>query len=531
MAKESRKVYDYDPDRVRETLVKSFQSRGMMATIADLAGLTGLPLNQIKAELPAVVDEYDGRLKVTDSGEILYSFPRGMRSQYKGLGPTLKKLWKSIKKGALAAFKLGFKIWIMLMLVGYFVIFIVLLLVAMAVSMGGSIGGGSSDHRDSHGSSSGRSVGIGGIYLTSRLFDSFVRLWFYSELFRQPQPQRGGYGRPYGSPYGSDSALSEVKPRKPLYKSIYSFVFGDGDPNAHWDEIEKKSVLAFLQSHKGIITMPEFIAITGLKPDEAEHAINRYLLEFEGSPEVTDNGVIYYSFPNLLTRVNRTPEVDGSTIALKKLGRFSSNEPKLNKIFNWINVFNLAFGGYYLYNAFSVGNAFYSVTVDGIALRGGLSYLYSTTAYLLKSFGVANPASGIAWGLGFVPLVFSVLFWIIPAVRSGRLKAQNETIKFENLRRIVARKVASAKTWFKPKEVQVSIEEAKPADPNAVDKIAEELAAWSNAEVSEDGYLFKEIILTQDEAEKLRAKTDLEKFAPGKTVFDTDAQNYGVEGS
>jgi len=77
VAKESSKVYDYDPDRVRETLVKSFQSRGMMATIADLAGLTGLPLNQIKAELPAVVDEYDGRLKVTDSGEILYSFPEG----------------------------------------------------------------------------------------------------------------------------------------------------------------------------------------------------------------------------------------------------------------------------------------------------------------------------------------------------------------------------------------------------------------------------------------------------------------------
>jgi hypothetical protein len=71
--------------------------------------------------------------------------------------------------------------------------------------------------------------------------------------------------------------------------------------------------------------------------------------------------------------------------------------------------------------------------------------------------------------------------------------------------------------------VQVSIEEAKPADPNAVDKVAVELAAWSNAEVSEDGYLFKEIILTQDEAEKLRAKTDLERFAPGKTVFDTDA--------
>lgn len=512
-----RKVYDYDQEKVQDALVRTFRSRGMTATVADIAGLTGLPLNQIKSELPAVVDEYAGRLRVTEKGEILYSFPDGMKSRYKGFVPAAKKAWKAVKKVAITVFKLGFKVWIMLMLVGYFVIFIVLLLLAMVLSMGGSMrggGGGSSDRDDRRSGSGG--AGIGGIYLTTHLFDTFVRLWFYSELFREPEDRRRRY-------YDSELDYEDPKPRKPLYKSIYSFVFGDADPNEHWDQVEKKSVLAFLQSHKGIITMPEFIAITGLEPDKAEQAINRYLIEFEGSPEVTDNGAIYYSFPNLLSRVNTTSEVDGATIALKKVREFSSNQPKMNNTFRWINVFNLAFGGYYLWNALAVGGNFYSIVADGLALKGGFSYLYSTTAYLFHSLGAANPATGILWGLGMVPLVFSVLFWVIPAVRGGRLKKENESIKFENLRRIVGRKIASAKAWFKPSSVTVSIDEAKPATPAAADKIASQLAAWSNAEVAEDGYLFKEIMLTQDEAEKLRARTDLGSYTPGQTVFDTDA--------
>ncbi|MCE5255378.1 MAG: hypothetical protein LLF89_00860 [Spirochaetaceae bacterium] len=514
-----RKVYDYDQSKVQDTLIRTFHSKGMTATVADIAGLTGLPLNQIKSELPAVVDEYDGRLRVTDKGEILYSFPKGMKSRYKGFVPMARKAWAAIKKGAAAAFKLAFKVWIMTMLVGYFVIFVVLLLLAMVLSMGGGMrgGGGSSDRNDRRGSDSGGGFGgIGGIYLTSRLFDSFVRLWFYSELFRGPENrQRREYDREYD--YG------EPRPRKPLYKSIYSFVFGDGDPNEHWDQIEKKSVLAFLQTHKGIITLPEFMAITGLEPEKAEQAINRYMLEFEGTPEVTEKGTIYFSFPGLLTRINETPEASGSTIALKKLGQFSSNKPKMNKVFRWINVFNLAFGGYYLWNSVSVGNAFYTVTTEGLALRGGFAYLYSTSAYLFHSFGAANPASGIFWGLGIVPLVFSLLFWAIPAIRDRRLKSENEMIKVENLRRIVCRKIASARELFKPATVSVSVDEAKPADPVAADKIAGQLAAWSGAEVVEDGYLFKEINLTQEEAEKLRTQMDLGTYAPGGTIFDSNA--------
>ena len=102
--------------------------------------------------------------------------------------------------------------------------------------------------------------------------------------------------------------------RRPLYKAIYSFVFGDGDPGLPgWDAVEKKAFVAFVQANKGVVTMPEFMALTGLGPPEAETRINRYLYEFEGSPEVTEGGAIYYFFPSLMRRKDKADRSFGGT--------------------------------------------------------------------------------------------------------------------------------------------------------------------------------------------------------------------------
>ena len=82
MSDVAKKVYDYEPEKVRERLVDVFGKRKGEATTADLVALTGLPKAQVEAEVKAVSDEYGARLRVTESGEILYSFPEGMRSRY-----------------------------------------------------------------------------------------------------------------------------------------------------------------------------------------------------------------------------------------------------------------------------------------------------------------------------------------------------------------------------------------------------------------------------------------------------------------
>ena len=47
---------------------------------------TSLPKYQVEQAAKVALDEYAGRLKVTESGELLYYFPGGMRSTVHGLG-------------------------------------------------------------------------------------------------------------------------------------------------------------------------------------------------------------------------------------------------------------------------------------------------------------------------------------------------------------------------------------------------------------------------------------------------------------
>lgn len=510
MAEQMKKVYDYDESRVRDQLVDVFRKRRGEATAADLVALTGLPKAQVDAEVKAVSDEYGARLRVTESGEILYSFPRGMRSRYRGLGPSLARGWKAFKKGAAAVLSYLFKAWIVVMLVGYFVLFLALALAAALASVAASASGNSRDSRDSRGG------GIGGLFLTGRLLDTIVRIWFYSELFMTPE-QRAR----------RDTRRRE---KRPLYKAIFSFVFGEGDPDAGWDSVEKKAFVAFVQANRGAITMPEFLALTGLKPLEGEERINRYLYEFEGSPEVTEGGAIYYFFPALLRRKDRIDRTYGSSTPMKRIAPFSANPKKANVTFCAINAANFLFGAYFFFQSLAqhplLSRIYGGQYADRLVTVGGGDGFYLFVHQLLGKFaGLADPASLIAVALGAIPLAFSAFFYVIPAIRSRRLAARNERARVENLRRVAYRAALDSPASVRPESVVVADDAARPRDARAAQKALTDLAAWSQAEPRADGsFSFDEIARVQSEAAKARASIDLSKYELGGEVFDSDSR-------
>ena len=86
-----KKVYDYNLNKVKSKLVTCLKKRKNESTIADLIAATGLPKYQVEQSIKHVADEYRGHLKVTESGEILYYFPAGMKSRLHGFVPTFKK--------------------------------------------------------------------------------------------------------------------------------------------------------------------------------------------------------------------------------------------------------------------------------------------------------------------------------------------------------------------------------------------------------------------------------------------------------
>jgi len=504
MAKET-KVYEYRRDPVRDTLVSAFRKRRGQATVADLVAFTGLPKHQVESELPAVADEYGGRLAVTSSGEILYSFPRGLASRYRGFGPGLKRFWKAARKGLATAATILFKGWIMVMLVGYFVLFVALALLAVVASMAVSMSGNDRNRGRSRG-------GAGGLMLVGRLVETIVRIWFYSEAFKSPD--RRAYERDLRDGRRS-GLLGEARPRgerRPLSKAVFSFVFGEPDPNAGHGLVERRAFVAMARANKGIVLLEDFMAVTGLSPEEAERAVNRYLYEFEGTPEVSEDGTVYYRFDALLQRA-RVDDEGAADSPLARVRPFSANPPKSNRWYAVINGFNLLFGSYFLYHALAYGS-----TVP----KTMFSYLYYFVGTLAGQVA-ANPVALVAAVLGAVPVAFSALFWLVPALRSLRLKRENERIKEANLRRVIAAKAMARPGAVVAPDPSGLPEAARPADRKAADRIVNELAAYEDGEPGPDGrtWRLKELERKLADIERLRAGARPGEL--GGTVFDTES--------
>jgi hypothetical protein len=120
------------------------------------------------------------------------------------------------------------------MLVGYFVLFVALLVLFLVAGTAAQSGGKGSSRRS------------GGGELIGGILNAFIRIWFYSEFFKSPQQRAYEYDR--------------RRQKRPLHKAVFSFVFGTATPTPTGPFLERKALLAFLRTHAGIITLPEFMA-------------------------------------------------------------------------------------------------------------------------------------------------------------------------------------------------------------------------------------------------------------------------------
>jgi hypothetical protein len=482
-------------------VVEAFRRERRGSTVADIVARTALPLQTVRELVPLAAEEYSARLEVTESGEILYSFPRGFVSKRRGFKARFGRFMEQFGRGLKIAAQTLFKVWTMVMLVGYFILFMVIALGALMLSV--AVSSSSSSNRSSRSGG-----GMGGMFLASSVFDMIIRIWFYSELTKSMDPRRRG--APDKRPKG-----------RPLYKAIFSFVFGDGDPNADWDRREKQAVIAYLQANAGVISLPEFMTLTGKEQAEAEEGIAAYCVEFGGMPEATEEGTVVYRFDELLLRADkRDRSFSAFSAPLKRLRSFSSNTKGMNGWFAAINTVNLLFGGYFFANALNTGHILTQEHFDAA------SYLYGF-AYVILSPIAANPLAFITIGLGIIPIVFSLLFWLIPAFRYAGMKKSNETIKLENLR-----KDGYGRIWDKPlavrsADINPAAEECRPKNMAAArERVLKEIGAYAVPEVEigaagETIYSFKELEREKTALQNYRAGVKPSSSDLGKTVFDS----------
>jgi hypothetical protein len=475
-----------------EKIVNSLKKRKKAAAIADICASTALPLETVRELLPKAADEYSGHLQVTEHGEILYSFPDGFSSRYHGIYPAFKKVFRAFSIGLKKTLVFLFKTWIMLTLIGYFIFFIALALASVFLSMAAQ-------------SKSSNNKRGGSVYLGPNLFSMIWRIWFFSEITK---PR-----------YTQYTPVQKKDEKRPMHKAVFSFVFGDDDHEMDFTNNEDKAVIAYIQSNNGVINLAEFMAFKGINILAAEKEILSFCVRFGGSPEVTDEGVIVYRFDELLLRADTRKFTELSPV-IKQLKSFSVNPKKLNVSFACINAVNLIFGSYFLYHSLNTG----LLTTDLQAQSA--SYLYAFTHFLLQVFS-DNPVSIIMAALGLVPVIFSILFWLIPAVRSVVLSRENESIKLQNFKRLGYNKIWSNPQKVIIKDFNAPTNECKPKSiEQAAEKCIKDMGAYSSPEVTagEDGqisYSFNELENEKKSLSKYRINLDQNRDSLGKKIFET----------
>jgi hypothetical protein len=374
----------------------------------------------------------------------------------------------------------------MAMLVGYFVLFILIVLAAVLFVVVASASNKQRDRRNSNGS--------GNAYFLSSIINIIFRFWFYKSLMDT------GYPASYRRREKRDDD------ERPLYKKVFSFVFGDGDPNGNWAEKEAMGVIDYLRKKNGVISLPEFVILTGLDIPRAEREILSYCVKYAGMPEATEDGTVVYRFDSLLLAAEKNAASARNKVPLKSPWKFSANKDKTNTAFALINLVNLGFGAYFLY-----------FFLNPAALNASFSYLFRFAYSLLDALGV-SPFLPVAVGLGLVPVLFSLFFWTVPALRKTIIKKKNAAIDLEN-----RRKQGFAAIWDSPLEVTEDVFR----DAGETGRMIKEIGAYSVPDVFIDErgktvYSFKELNEEKKALEKYREQADKNRGDLGGIVFDSD---------
>ncbi len=494
----------YSPRQTKVRLVSAIKKNRREATLADLMAATGLPKREVDRSIKLVCDEYRGHLRVTESGDIVYYFPYGMSSQRSGLRNRAGRFLRRVGRGFAKMLTLLFKIWTAVMLVGYFVLFVGLFVLMVVASIAASVAG------------RGRSRGGGfmGFFLVTRVLQIFAWIWLYGGAgsYRQPRARR--------------------RRGRPLHQAVFAYLFGDQKPDKDWTDRERRYLIAFIRSRKGVLTLLELMVITGKSPAEAQQYINRLLVEFEGEPAVTEQGTLVFFFPELLKSegiaLNRAGNVTLLNPQKKPILPFNDNERKVNRRIGFFNGFNVLFSSYFLFHALADPEPLFRLVRGVRRLQPDFSYLYHFVNGLLRSFNMEPAVLIILIVLGIIPLCYSVFFILIPLIRRYRIQKQNERTKRENFRKQIYFHVLGSADSVVPEEIRPASLEETPRQPHEfATRVLDELVAVTSGEIEDSGggrftYRFPEIDRELRDIEAYRKGIDLTRFEPGKTVYDSN---------
>ncbi len=272
----------------KKNVIDAINSLGRRVTAADVALKTGLPLNVANTTLNKVAAETSGHLEVSSTGDIVYKFAAGFENKYLATG-----IWKTLETAGHKIFEIGYFLlrisFGIMLVVSFIAILLLILIVVIALSRMGS------DGDDSGGDGGGFNFDFFDFMILRDL------LWWGA--WSQPNVYVD-YNRPY--------ARTAPTQKGNFLFNVFSFLFGDGNPNSHLDERKWQLIAETIQHNKGVVTAEQLAPYTGADPKD-DDAVLPVLVRFDGKPEVTATGNIVYVFPSMQVHGTYVESRSGAT--------------------------------------------------------------------------------------------------------------------------------------------------------------------------------------------------------------------------
>jgi hypothetical protein len=207
--------------------------------------------------------------------------------------------------------------------------------------------------------------------------------------------------------YQQRSRLTGEKPEMSFLEAVFSFLFGDGNPNYNLEERKWSTIAATIRNNQGAIVAEQIAPYLDSLPKAYALEYEEYMLptlsRFDGRPEVSPEGQIVYHFPQLQTTATERNAEPVPAYLREMLWRFShasSGQIMLAAGLGAVNV---------------VGALILGSLLAKSAIGSGLLSLVATIYPML-----------LIYGIGFLTIPLIRYFWV---------QWKNSTITVRNLER------------------------------------------------------------------------------------------------
>ena len=398
------------------TSMNAVEQLGYRVTVGDVAAKAGLNINFAQQGLLILASESGGHLQVAESGEIAYLFPKNFRSvlRNKFLRLQLQEWWEKVWRILFYLIRISFGV-ILMVSIALIVAAIAVILIAMAMNNDSSSdGGGSSD----------RSSGGGGLWNFFWFFDFGSNRGYHQQSDSSRSSRRNKQAAKDSSQKGEMNAL----------ESIFSFLFGDGNPNVDLEKRRWQEIGGVIRNSRGAVAAEQIAPYLDNLGEEYKRQSEDYMLpvlaRFDGRPEVSPDGEIVYHFPELQTTAQDQEVQPVATDYLReRLWRFSQATSEQVMMSLGLGAVNLV-----------------GAMVLGSLLRGGIAaQLGGFVAFVNSIYWIL-----LAYGIGFLAIPLIRYFWI--QLKNQQIEARNQTrqqqaIDLNNLDATLQKKIAYAQQF------------------------------------------------------------------------------------